>query len=64
MKRERIPVARDRMFEQLPVLDRSGIAARLCALQRTLRGTYSVPGADFVLSVDAHHKLSANGIQV
>ena len=64
LKRAGIPVTRDRMFEQLRLLDLNGIAARPFALQRTPRGTYSVPGPDFVLSVDGHHKMSEYGIEV
>ena len=64
LKRAGIPVARDRMFEELRLLDPTGIATRPFALQRTPRGTYSVPGPDFVLSVDGHHKMSEYGIEV
>ena len=64
LKRAGIPVTRDRMFEQLRILDSAGIASRPFALQRTPRGTYQVPGPDFVLSVDGHHKMSDYGIEV
>ena len=64
LKRAGIPVARDRMYEQLRVLDPAGIASRPFALQRIPRGTYHVPGPDFVLSVDGHHKMSEYGIEV
>jgi len=64
LKRAGIPVARDRMYEQLRLLDPAGIASRPFALQRTPRGTYHVPGPDVVLSVDGHHKMSEYGIEV
>lgn len=59
-----IPTARDRMFNILQALDPAGIAARPFALQKTPRGFFSVPGVNFVLSVDGHHKLSEYGIEI
>lgn len=64
LKRAGIPVARDRMFEHLRLLDPNGIANQPFAVQRTPRGTYSVPGPDLVLSVDGYHKISEYGIEV
>lgn len=59
-----IPVAQDRMFKILRSLDPIGIAERPFALQKTPLGMFSVPGVNFVMSVDGHHKLSDFGIEI
>jgi hypothetical protein len=59
-----IPAVRDRMFEILRSIDLYGIPERPFALQKTPRGMFSVPGINFVISVDGHHKLSEFGIEI
>lgn len=59
-----IPVGRDRMFEILRTIDPVGVSERIFGMQKIPRGIFSVPGINFVLSVDGHHKMCEYGIEV
>lgn len=64
LKRCRIPVARDRMFSILKDLDSVGVASRSFNLLISPRGNFTVPGLNFVWSVDGHLKLHMYGIEI
>lgn len=59
-----IPIARDRMFEILRDLDPEGVQSRSFNLFTSPRGNYTVPGPNFVWSVDGHLKLHMYGIEI
>lgn len=64
LRKQGIVSACNRMFQILRELDPIGIQQRPFGLQNTPRGTYQVPGVNFVWSVDGHHKLSDYGIEI
>lgn len=64
LRRQGIPVARDRMYAILRELDPLGVEQRPFGLQKTPRDTYVVPGPNFLWSVDGHHKMSMYGIGI
>ena len=59
-----MPVVRDRMFAILKELDPIGVAGRRLHLGTRPQGAYTVPGPNFVWSIDGHHKLSMFGIEI
>jgi len=59
-----MPVVRDRMFAILKELDPIGVAGRRLHLGTRPRGAYTVPGPNFVWSIDGHHKLSMFSIEI
>lgn len=59
-----MPVVRDRMFKILKTIDPAGVAGRRLHLNTKPKGAYSVPGPNFVWSIDGHHKLSMYGIEI
>lgn len=64
LKQVGIPVLRHRMFSILRELDPEGVASRRLHMQHKPRGGFSVPGPNFVWSIDGHHKLSMYGIEI
>jgi len=61
-----IPVARDRMFRIMEVLDPEGVEARRTRFKggRDHTGKYIVPGHNYAWSVDGHMKFQAYGIEI
>lgn len=64
LRQSGLPVARDRMYTILRELDPAGVEQRPFSLQKTPRSTYTVPGPNFLWSVDGHHKMSMYGIEI
>jgi len=64
LRQSGIPVARDRMFRILHELDPVGIANRCLHTTYMPKGGYFVPGPNYVWSIDGHHKLSMDGIEI
>jgi len=64
LKQAGMPVVRDRMFNILKTIDPVGVASRRLHLTTKSRGGYTVPGPNFVWSIDGHHKLSIYGIVI
>ena len=59
-----MPVVHDCMFNILKAIDPAGVASRHLHLTTKPRGAYTVPGPNFVWSIDGHHKLSMYGIEI
>ena len=61
-----IPVASDRMFKIMKELDPEGIESRRPRFKkgRDRTGKYTVPGPNYIWSVDGHMKFQAYGIEV
>jgi hypothetical protein len=64
LKRQGIPVARDRMFELVKQLDPIGVWERTFNLFTSPRGRYQTPGPNFVWSIDGHLKMQMYGIEI
>jgi len=64
LKQAGMPVVRDCMFNILKTIDPAGVASRRLHLTTKPRGAYTVPGPNFVWSIDGHHKLSMYGIAI
>ena len=64
LKQAGLLVVRNRMFEILKDIDPSGVASRRLHMNTRPRGTFTVPGPNFVWSIDSHHKLSMYGIEI
>ena len=64
LKQLGVPVARNRMYEQVRELDPDGVTSRQFACQNIPRGEYQVAGPNRVMSVDGHHKLTMYGFEV
>ena len=64
VKQAGMPVVRDRMFKILKELDPGGLTSRPLHFSTRPRGAYTVPGPNFVWSIDGYHKLSMYGIEI
>jgi len=63
LKQLGVPVARNRMYEQVHELDPGGVTSRQFARQNIPHGEYQVAGPNRVMSVDGHHKLTMYGVR-
>jgi len=64
LKQLGVPMARNRMYEQVHELDPGGVTSRQFARQNISYGEYQVAGPNRVMSVDGHHKLTMYGFEV